>query len=64
MTALTASLPADALPNISVSFCFICLLHLANEQDLALAHGDADGATATGGGVGPLGDFRVLQNAK
>ena len=63
MTALTASLPADALPNISVSFCFICLLHLANEQDLALAHGDADGATASGG-VGALGDFRVLQNAK
>jgi condensin complex subunit 2 len=63
MTALTASLPADALPNISVSFCFICLLHLANEQDLALAHGD-EGASAAGGAANALGDFRVLQNVK
>jgi condensin complex subunit 2 len=62
MTALTASLPADALPNISVSFCFICLLHLANEQDLALTHGDEGAAAA--GMANALGDFRVLQNVK
>jgi hypothetical protein len=28
--------PEDALPNISVPFAFICLLHLANEKGLSV----------------------------
>jgi len=39
-TALLKALPEnvakDALPNISVPFCFICLLHLANEKGLSI----------------------------
>ncbi len=31
-----AWLPNQALSSISVPFCFICLLHLANEKDLLL----------------------------
>ncbi len=29
-------LPKEALQSVSVPFCFICLLHLANEKDLLL----------------------------
>ena len=30
--------PTPAMADISTSFCFICLLHLANEEGLSLAH--------------------------
>ena len=40
---LQQSYPKDKLAEISTSFCFICLLHLANEQGLKLEV-DADGA--------------------
>lgn len=33
---LERSYPRDKLEEISTSFCFICLLHLANEQGLKL----------------------------
>ncbi|TFK25577.1 barren [Coprinopsis marcescibilis] len=36
MSGLTKSYPKDKLEEISTSFCFICLLHLANEQGLRL----------------------------
>lgn len=40
----------DTLNNISVPYCFICLLHLANEKNLAL---EADGS---------MGNFNIVQN--
>ncbi|EAU90161.1 condensin complex component cnd2 [Coprinopsis cinerea okayama7 len=45
VTGLKNSYPADKLEEISTSFCFICLLHLANEQGLKLetASGNGDG---------------------
>jgi condensin complex subunit 2 len=51
MDALPSSVPSEALGNVSVPFCFICLLHLANEHNLSL---DADSDR--------LGDFHVRQN--
>jgi len=38
--------PADKLEEISTSFCFICLLHLANEQDLRLQPNSVKAKTA------------------
>jgi condensin complex subunit 2 len=32
--------PADKLSEISTSFCFICLLHLANERGLKIESGE------------------------
>lgn len=37
---LQRSYPGDKLAEISTSFCFICLLHLANERGLKLESGD------------------------
>lgn len=53
MDELPNAVPSEALSNVSVPFCFICLLHLANEHNLSLE------ATTDG-----LGDFRVRQNLK
>lgn len=36
ITGLQSTYPRDKLEEISTSFCFICLLHLANEQGLKL----------------------------
>jgi condensin complex subunit 2 len=52
MNNLKDELPEDELPSVSVPFCFICLLHLCNEQNLGLV------ADPTGN----LGDFQVVQN--
>ena len=42
ITGLKRSYPRDKMEEISTSFCFICLLHLANERGLKL-ESDADG---------------------
>jgi len=34
---LPSNISQEALPNISVPYCFICLLHLANEKGLNIA---------------------------
>jgi hypothetical protein len=47
---LPALYPEHRLRELSVPFCFICLLHLANEKNLAID------------GSGDLGDLRVRQN--
>lgn len=39
--------PAKKYEEISTSFCFICLLHLANEEELAIEVPGADASTAT-----------------
>lgn len=36
ISGLQRSYPKDKMEDISTSFCFICLLHLANEQGLKL----------------------------
>lgn len=36
ITGLQKTYPKDKMDEISTSFCFICLLHLANEQGLKL----------------------------
>ncbi|KAI0272463.1 condensin complex subunit 2/barren [Gloeopeniophorella convolvens] len=41
IAGLQRSYPEDKLAEISTSFCFICLLHLANERGLKLETGDA-----------------------
>lgn len=54
ISGLTKSYPRDKLEEISTSFCFICLLHLANEQGLKLesdkAIQDAEDEAAEMGG--------------
>ncbi|KAI0060991.1 barren [Artomyces pyxidatus] len=40
ISGLQRSYPQDKLADISTSFCFICLLHLANERGLKLETGD------------------------
>ena len=42
--------PENRLKELSVPFCFICLLHLANEKNLAIT------------GTPDLSDLRVKQN--
>jgi len=36
MTTLAAHAPAEAMRDVSVAYCFICLLHLANEKGLCV----------------------------
>jgi len=36
MNGLQSVYPKQAMADISTSFCFICLLHLANEKGLVL----------------------------
>jgi condensin complex subunit 2 len=42
IVGLQGSYPQDKLAEISTSFCFICLLHLANERGLKLESNDVD----------------------
>ncbi len=42
IVGLQRSYPGEKLAEISTSFCFICLLHLANERGLKLETGDVD----------------------
>jgi condensin complex subunit 2 len=44
---LQRSYPEDKLSEISTSFCFICLLHLANERGLKLETGDVTKAPSS-----------------
>lgn len=45
---LRKTYPKDKMQDISTSFCFICLLHLANERGLKLEVGDSAGAEDEG----------------
>ncbi|EKM50431.1 uncharacterized protein PHACADRAFT_200373 [Phanerochaete carnosa HHB-10118-sp] len=42
ISGLQQSYPKEKLEDISTSFCFICLLHLANERGLKLENGDSE----------------------
>jgi condensin complex subunit 2 len=50
ITELPRAVPDDIMENVSVPFCFICLLHLANEHQLEI---QSDG----------LADLRISQPA-
>ena len=45
---LRKSYPKDKMQDISTSFCFICLLHLANERGLKIEVGESPGAEDEG----------------
>lgn len=42
LSGLQKAYPQDRMEEISTSFCFICLLHLANEEGLAISTGSED----------------------
>lgn len=54
---LRKTYPKDKMQDISTSFCFICLLHLANERGLKIEAGESPGAE--GEGKPEEGDNRV-----
>lgn len=47
IVGLQRSYPGDKLAEISTSFCFICLLHLANERGLKLESGNVAAGTSS-----------------
>ncbi|KAH7872991.1 condensin complex subunit 2/barren [Lentinula edodes] len=62
---LQRSYPRDKMEEISTSFCFICLLHLANEQGLKLENSatsssNSDGSTDTK--IGNIWDLKVYRD--
>lgn len=54
---LQRSYPRDKMDEISTSFCFICLLHLANEKGLKIETGE--GEEVEGKKVGNIWDLKV-----
>ncbi|TFK74925.1 barren [Pluteus cervinus] len=72
ITGLQKSYPSEKMKEISTSFCFICLLHLANEQGLKIEGstpiqesegGDEDSrAKATDKQVGNIWDLKVYRD--
>ena len=62
ISGLQKSYPQEKMDEISTSFCFICLLHLANEQGLKLEPPPAPGAEEEAQApkkVGNLWDIKV-----
>jgi len=57
---LKTTYPKDKLDEISTSFCFICVLHLANEQGLKLDAGEPDETGERT--VGELWDLKVFRD--
>ena len=45
---LRKTYPKDKMQDISTSFCFICLLHLANERGLKIEVGESPDAEGEG----------------
>ncbi|KAJ7623469.1 condensin complex subunit 2/barren [Roridomyces roridus] len=68
ISGLEKSYPRDKMAEISTSFCFICLLHLANEQGLKLeSNVDDDGAAVPGDEedvkqVGNIWDLKIYRD--
>ena len=54
---LRRTYPKDKMQDISTSFCFICLLHLANERGLKIEVGES--LDAEGEGEPEQGDNKV-----
>lgn len=49
--SLRGAYPKDKMSEISTSFCFICLLHLANEEGLRIESARADGGEGLDAGL-------------
>ena len=63
LTNLQSAYPKEKMQDISTSFCFICLLHLANEQGLRLEDGEPDGkAEEEEERIGRLWDVKVCSS--
>ncbi|CDO75813.1 hypothetical protein BN946_scf184951.g11 [Trametes cinnabarina] len=67
ITNLKTSYPKDKMEEISTSFCFICLLHLANERGLKLevdgkTQEDATDSDVEESKVGHLWDLKVYRD--
>jgi condensin complex subunit 2 len=56
ITGLRKTYPKDKMEEISTSFCFICLLHLANERGLKIEGEDDGGLGAKMSGLTLAGD--------
>ncbi|WVQ75709.1 hypothetical protein IAR50_005339 [Cryptococcus sp. DSM 104548] len=57
ITSLRTTYPAQKMSDISTSFCFICLLHLANEEGLKIESARIDGKEGEDVGcMGVLGE--------
>jgi condensin complex subunit 2 len=62
ITNLRKSYPKEKMEEISTSFCFICLLHLANEKGLKIEVGDdGSGSTDIEEGDNRVGDIWGLK---
>ncbi|TYJ51401.1 hypothetical protein B9479_008023 [Cryptococcus floricola] len=60
ITSLRTTYPAQKMSDISTSFCFICLLHLANEEGLKIESARNDGKDSEDVGcMGVLGEDGV-----
>ncbi|ODN82310.1 hypothetical protein L202_02588 [Cryptococcus amylolentus CBS 6039] len=60
ITSLRTTYPAQKMSDISTSFCFICLLHLANEEGLKIESARKDGKDSEDVGcMGFLGEDGV-----
>ncbi|KAF7294486.1 Condensin complex subunit 2 [Mycena kentingensis (nom. inval.)] len=62
---LQKSYPKDRMEEISTSFCFICLLHLANEQGLKLDAGTGEipvAITDTDKKIGNIWDLKIYRD--
>lgn len=62
LEGLQASYPPEKMAEISTSFCFICLLHLANEQGLKLEDDEPGEVEQTGPKVGNIFNLKVSRD--
>ena len=61
ISGLQKSYPRDKMEEISTSFCFICLLHLANEQGLKL---ESTAENNVFGEKGPAEDTDIISTER
>ncbi|KAK2465681.1 hypothetical protein APHAL10511_002225 [Amanita phalloides] len=59
---LQKSYPREKMEEISTSFCFICLLHLANEEGLKLEVNNADDAEGVGRKAGDIWGLKIYRD--
>ncbi|KAG7443664.1 barren [Guyanagaster necrorhizus] len=63
LSGLQTSYPQDKLQELSTSFCFICLLHLANEQGLKIENGENSTTSVEDTeGVGNIWNLKVFRD--
>ena len=64
ISGLQKSYPRDKMEEISTSFCFICLLHLANEQGLKLESAAESNAFVKKGIIEDEVDEEIISSEK